>query len=359
MANNSIDILSNLPDSIIDHILSLLDTKLVVQTSVLSKQWKCTWKQVSVLRFHSPSFGSYLNFKRYVNKVLSLRSPLTLREVYLIDREESNLREASLFVKVIEYAFSHHAQHLTVDLWNGGTWDDAEYSFSDLFGSTIPHHSNLKSLELGMLILDVGFRSSGFLMLKVLNLSLPVFTSEHEVVFDYFSEFPCLEDLTFDGVHCIESDHAQIFKISGLRLRTLDLSYNQFDTVAIDAPNLKSFTFHNVLEFVEFTELNLSSLDHADICIDKHHCPVEEYIDYADYFIDFFTQLSNVTSLTLRPSTLTILSCICECLKEEPSPFTRLKTLTLDPEEDEGIPFGVIDYFARGSDMNPVIKYVC
>ncbi|CAN0842167.1 Putative F-box/LRR-repeat protein At3g18150 [Linum grandiflorum] len=357
MENNSIDMLSNLPDSIIDHIFSFLDTKFVVQTSVLSKQWKYTWKQVSVLRFLSPSFGSYLSFKRYVNKVLSLRFPLKLRRVILIDREDSNLRESSLFVKVIEYAFFHDTQHLTVDLCNGGTWDDAEYSFSHLFGSTIPHHSNLKSLELGMIILDIGFRSSGFLMLKKLKLTLPVFASEHEQVFDFFSEFPCLEDLAFDGVHSHDYGF-KTFKISGLRLRTLFISYNQFDILAIDAPNLKSFTFYNFCDFVHFEELTLSSLDHADILIDSHTCPIEKYIDYADSFIDFFTALSNVTSLTLRSSTLTILSSICESLEEEPSPFTRLKTLTLDPEGDEGIPFGVIDYFARGSDMNPVVKYV-
>ncbi|CAN0905684.1 Putative FBD-associated F-box protein At5g56440 [Linum grandiflorum] len=63
MVNNSIDRLSYLPDSIIDHILSFLDTKLVVQASVLSKRWKCTWKQVYVLRFHNPSFCSYLDLK--------------------------------------------------------------------------------------------------------------------------------------------------------------------------------------------------------------------------------------------------------------------------------------------------------
>ncbi|CAN0871171.1 hypothetical protein LINGRAHAP2_LOCUS9774 [Linum grandiflorum] len=70
----------------IDHIHSFLDTKLLVQASVLSKRWKCTWKQVYVLRFHSPSFRSYSNFKRYVGKVLvfSFHSPLDLCEFILI-----------------------------------------------------------------------------------------------------------------------------------------------------------------------------------------------------------------------------------------------------------------------------------
>ncbi|KAK4846400.1 hypothetical protein QYF36_016819 [Acer negundo] len=40
------DRLSNLPDPIIHHILSLTDTKYAVQTSVLSKMWRHKWKYV-------------------------------------------------------------------------------------------------------------------------------------------------------------------------------------------------------------------------------------------------------------------------------------------------------------------------
>ncbi|CAN0871515.1 hypothetical protein LINGRAHAP2_LOCUS9863 [Linum grandiflorum] len=62
----------------IDHILSFLDTKLVVQASVLSKRWKCTWKQVYILRFHSPSFHSYSNFKRTQLSMKNLVSRLRI-----------------------------------------------------------------------------------------------------------------------------------------------------------------------------------------------------------------------------------------------------------------------------------------
>ncbi|CAN0878542.1 F-box/LRR-repeat protein 25 [Linum grandiflorum] len=65
----SADRLSSLPDSILHHILSFLDIKCVVQTSVLSRMWRCVWKHTPVLYFHrdsdcdiSDSFGSTMSF---------------------------------------------------------------------------------------------------------------------------------------------------------------------------------------------------------------------------------------------------------------------------------------------------------
>ncbi|CAN0879839.1 Putative F-box/LRR-repeat protein At4g13960 [Linum grandiflorum] len=40
--DSSIDRLSNLPEEVIHHILSFLDTKSAVQTSVLSQRWRST-----------------------------------------------------------------------------------------------------------------------------------------------------------------------------------------------------------------------------------------------------------------------------------------------------------------------------
>ncbi|CAN0896364.1 F-box/FBD/LRR-repeat protein At3g52680 [Linum grandiflorum] len=357
----SIDRLSNLPDSSLDHILSFLDTKSAVQTSVLSRQWKCTWKQVSVLRFDSRYFLSYASFESYVNKVLSLRSPLKLHEVILIDHTSTNLRDNSLFLKVIEYAFVHHTQHLTIYLYNyRAAQGDAKYSFSSLFGSAVSHLSNLKSLKMGFLIIPIGSRYLDFQMLKKLKLSMPVFKSQNDQVFDFFSEFPCLEDLTLDGEHFIDRNDQPTFKISGPQLRTLNISNNQFVIVAINAPNLRSLTLHYEGDFAHFPELVLPSLDHADIWIDNRHCPAEKYIDYADNIITFFAALGNVSSFTLRTSTLKTLGSICEVLVKTPSPFKKLQTLVL-PRDRARTPMDafsqVIHYFIRSSKLHKRISW--
>ncbi|CAN1139611.1 hypothetical protein LINPERHAP2_LOCUS11381, partial [Linum perenne] len=170
-------------------------------------------------------------------------------------------------------------------------------------------------------------------MLTDLELRGYWFTCGQDKVFDFFSGLPCLENLRLDGVHSNDiedSNELNIFRVSGLRLRTLNISYNQLCRIEINAPNLKSFLFHNFHAIVEFTEMDLSSLDHADVLIDDESAVDDDFIRHAQYFINFFNGLGNLKSLVLRSTTLKILRYISENLKYKPSPFTRLETLTFD-----------------------------
>ena len=49
------DIISNLHDSILSHILSFLPTKEAARTSLLSKRWRYFWTYVTTLEFHDES----------------------------------------------------------------------------------------------------------------------------------------------------------------------------------------------------------------------------------------------------------------------------------------------------------------
>ncbi|CAN1770570.1 F-box/FBD/LRR-repeat protein At1g16930 [Linum perenne] len=85
-----VDRLSNLPDSVLHHILSFLSTKSAVQTTVLSRRWRCVWKHVSVIDIRGDSFkyNQYESFNRFVDMVLSLRYPLSLSKMIFIDHED-------------------------------------------------------------------------------------------------------------------------------------------------------------------------------------------------------------------------------------------------------------------------------
>jgi hypothetical protein len=55
--NNNEDMISELSDCIIIQILSYLDTRIAVQTCILSKRWKDIWKRIPSLTFTSTEFS--------------------------------------------------------------------------------------------------------------------------------------------------------------------------------------------------------------------------------------------------------------------------------------------------------------
>uniref|UniRef100_N1QVX1 Uncharacterized protein n=1 Tax=Aegilops tauschii TaxID=37682 RepID=N1QVX1_AEGTA len=74
------DRFEDLPEHVLELLLSFLDARDVVRTSVLARRWRDLWKSVPVLRFRpSSKFGCAENFNNFVNKVLECReqtSPL-------------------------------------------------------------------------------------------------------------------------------------------------------------------------------------------------------------------------------------------------------------------------------------------
>lgn len=90
---NNIDRISELPDSVLHHILSFLTTKYTVQTSLLSKRWRHLWASVPALDLTDESFdrvgdGSREdfdthNFENFVDTVLLLRDASDLRSFSL------------------------------------------------------------------------------------------------------------------------------------------------------------------------------------------------------------------------------------------------------------------------------------
>uniref|UniRef100_A0A0D3CDR6 F-box domain-containing protein n=1 Tax=Brassica oleracea var. oleracea TaxID=109376 RepID=A0A0D3CDR6_BRAOL len=69
------DRISELPEPLILQILSLLPTKLVIATSVLSKRWRSVWKKVPILKFESK--GNINKFAENVSmSLLSHKAPV-------------------------------------------------------------------------------------------------------------------------------------------------------------------------------------------------------------------------------------------------------------------------------------------
>ncbi|XP_047961808.1 F-box/FBD/LRR-repeat protein At4g26340-like [Salvia hispanica] len=101
------DIISQLPDEILQHILSFIDIYEVVQTTILSKRWKDLWRSLLNIRLHLHGYVSYYCF---VSHFLSHRDATApVHSLHLSIDDKFNL---TLVEEYVLYAINHGVQSL-------------------------------------------------------------------------------------------------------------------------------------------------------------------------------------------------------------------------------------------------------
>jgi len=125
------DRISNLPDDVLNHILSCLPTKTTVSTGRLSRRWRHLWKHLSVLNFvdisdedvhqHSKLFKS---FALLVNGVLAAfpGAPHTI-EKFLLECAHSRFEDKFRAYSVemwVRAAIDLHPKELVLNLYSYG-----------------------------------------------------------------------------------------------------------------------------------------------------------------------------------------------------------------------------------------------
>ncbi|CAN0864568.1 hypothetical protein LINGRAHAP2_LOCUS8988 [Linum grandiflorum] len=308
-------------------------------------------------------------FKRYVEKVLSLRYDFNLSKVIFSENSEESESdtdvENSLLARVIRYALSHETQHLVIYLPIHVPGDPSPYTSADLLGFN--SDCSLKTLELSWFSFSNRFRCSGFQMLEKLDLFGCTFFADQVddiVVVEPFASLPCLKDLTLIMLFGAGSNHDMRFRISGLQLLRLHLSFISYRKMEIYAPKLKHFKFEYLENhMVEFTELTVPSLEHAEIEVEYQDGENNKHADGNEYtkrlLIPLLHGMSNASSLVMCILTARLLGDISDYLEDQPSPFTRLKSLIIGsmwPGED--VSFAVLNYLLKGSsDAKPAVKF--
>ena len=108
------DIISNLPESILTHILALLPTKYAVGTSVLSKQQKYMWTNITKLHFDGILLLSQETTERFMNfmeRVLAHLENNKLESFYLSCESHC---DASHVHTCVSAATRHQAQRIDI-----------------------------------------------------------------------------------------------------------------------------------------------------------------------------------------------------------------------------------------------------
>ncbi|CAN1833884.1 F-box/LRR-repeat protein At4g14096 [Linum perenne] len=302
-----IDRISSLPESILHHILSFLDTRSAIKTSLLSKQWKSAWKHVHTLNLnlHCSEFSKD---ERFAENVLFLRYPLHLSKV-LLNIGKLRCRhgdaEYSLLRRVVEYAVSHGAQEFHIRL------NCIHMPFLELFDSI---SDTVTTLELSRFPLYRRLEFSRFRLLTTLELRNCWFLTNEELV-EPFSKFPCLENLVMDECsweHEVEGRPVKL-RVSGLELVRQRRIAN-----AMPQNHPGTYMFMVLLWL-------------ADVVMNT------------DDLVVF------ILSCVHQPC-VQVFSKISRFLEQQPCPFTKLKNLNLEFDSIDDIPHKVLnDYFLKGS----------
>ncbi|CAL1385029.1 unnamed protein product [Linum trigynum] len=320
-ANSSvraIDRVSHLPNNILHHILSFLDTESTVQTSILSRRWRCLWKDVPVLNFsRNSSFLDKSDFQKHVDKFLSLRFESTAVSSISFDFGGEALRGQSagkeIFESVMQYIAA--AQGRISHVFISKTSHAAD--IRDMASAMVEHnlHGSLETLKLHKSNLKnslLGY-GPGFKLLTTLELQqCAFFSSASGKLIDPFANLPTLYHLKV--INC--TTWGCLLKVSGPKLLDLEihilvsqhLVYSTFELVEVSAPKLKSFYFRagNKKSTEKLPELNLPLLDNACIRLwwtkQKHDHPLDnETAERHNHeCMNLFCGLHNAKSLVLR-----------------------------------------------------------
>ncbi|KAK3019966.1 hypothetical protein RJ639_003013 [Escallonia herrerae] len=241
------DRLSNLPDSLICHILSFLPTKCAVITSALSTKWRYQWTSVANLVFCDKFTVNYSSdlFENFVDRVLMLR-------------KRSNIDSFTL------------ACINTHDPPRVNTWITAAAMFgvrelrlsSAMRGVVLPHNvfysRALVALTLGPgIVLDVIPTSACLPSLKVLHLEVVEFRNV-DTTWKLFNACPVLEDLV---IRRETTDNAKCFNVCAPALKRLTMKMydesrpDEYWRTPVAAPDISDYT----------CVIDCPTLEHLDI----------------------------------------------------------------------------------------------
>ncbi|KAK2391516.1 F-box/FBD/LRR-repeat protein [Trifolium repens] len=310
------DRLSDLPDCVILHILSFLNTRQAVQTCVLSPRYRDLWKHLPTLILQHKNFGTIKIFTKFLSRVLSLRDDsIPLLSLHF---SQNGCLQPHLIKRVANYAISHNVQRLGLSVIC-----NIEQLPPSIFSC-----QSITYLELSVYPKDYGPKP-----VFPKSFSLPALTTLHLGNFAFcpndnnsraepFSAFNRLNTLVL--LQCGVRDTLNLC-ISSATLVKFTMHSHSYDFYEIElcTPSLDTFAFIG-RPHQKISGSSLSYVKHVDI--DAEISSMDTEIP-PKFLLSWLLELINTKSLTVTASTLQVLSLNSNLLKIKLPSLGNLKSL--------------------------------
>ncbi|CAL9233726.1 unnamed protein product, partial [Arabidopsis halleri] len=301
-----VDLISSLPDVILQHILCFTPTELAIRTSLLSRRWRYVWCDTPSLSFHGGTLKLASLYKTQNRYTAPKMMNLQIRAGE--NRDISNLNSW------IELAMSRNVENMSLEMVSHllDKYDIPEFFYIN---------TSLKQLNFEFYFADlIPRRPVSWTSLK--KLSLRFCKLSDESVAKFLSGCPILESLTL--YFCDELRVLDLSKL--LRLRTLQVVRNFWgtDPLKIVAPQIRRLIVRN--SQFPCTLVDVSSLTEAkvNICFES----LRRNLEHDSLQVMVLEKFQNVEKLTIGGDFLQLVS-FAE-LRGVPLPMFKVKDLTIE-----------------------------
>ncbi|KAG8363739.1 hypothetical protein BUALT_Bualt19G0053600 [Buddleja alternifolia] len=255
------DRLSELPESLIVQILSLLPTEEAVRTGVLSTRWKNHWNHIDKLDFmydiEEPSPGALESFISFVDRTLMQCNSPKIQKFSLLAFLFHEDFDHKVLDRWLQWVCSRNVECIQVEV-PGISYTNPEWFY---------HNSSLVKLR----IFDCNVTILGNVRWTSLrSLTLSYVTAEDDQIAKILWDCPVLENLILFEV-------TNFRRLNIMSLSLVKLTVVNFEEIAIqglleiNAPGLKFLNLSGYFYGVVIRIIDVSLLVHANINI--RHCP--------------------------------------------------------------------------------------
>ncbi|XP_022737184.1 F-box/LRR-repeat protein 25-like [Durio zibethinus] len=288
-----LDRISELPNEILYHILSLMPMQMAIQTSVLSTRWRHLWKYTRVVDFHTLPF-SFWEIVDYapISRSLDLIESPAIESFTVVGHV--GLFSLPHLSKWVDFALSKNVHILRIGLMSAFPTT----RFFKLPNSFFTKHGQTQMLEVLFLsYIDytpppgVTFSGSGFASLHTLVLA-KCYLDDRTVEL-FLLECLVLEVLVLD--RCVGLANVNIrgrnLKLQHLAFKWYDCNDGEFRLLDVDAPGLLTLIYSG-----DLTKIRLKNCQELGktILLGKEELINEANIDHIRELINQVTQVKTL-----------------------------------------------------------------